>query len=67
MTGSTETMLNEDGRLVCMMVAVMAAGVLANPTRVERNEPELHRLAELAMTFVQVVNSHTEFREGEKG
>ena len=54
--------LNENGRLICMMVATMAAGVLANPIRVERNEPNMDALAEMAMNFVQMVNANAGFQ-----
>ncbi len=54
--------LNENGRLVCMMIAIMAGGVLANPIRVERNEPNMDALAEMAMSFVQMVNANAAFQ-----
>lgn len=55
--------LNENGRLVCMMVATMASGVLANPIRVEREEPNMDALAEMAMNFVGLVKSNPDFCE----
>ena len=55
--------LNENGRLVCLMVAIMAAGVLANPIRIERNEPDMDSLAIMAMNFVDRVKNEPNFQE----
>lgn len=55
--------LNEKGRLVCLMVATMASGVLANPVRVEREEPNMQALADMAMDFVRRVRAEPDFCE----
>lgn len=61
----TISSLNKDGHLVCMMVATMAAGVLSNPIRVERNEPDMQALTELAMSFARAIGEHVEFQDQE--
>lgn len=57
--------LNDNGRLLCMMVATMASGVLSNPIRVERNEPQMEPLYQMAQEFIRMALTFPELFEEE--